>query len=185
MVFEGWMRVLLKIPRGVLWLYEENPWSAKNLVEKASEFGVSGERLIFAKKVSREEYITQYRHADLFLDNFPYNAGTTASDALWAGLPILTCAGDSFASRMAASLLKTIGLPDLITTTQEEYERKAIELAQNPGGLSEIRRRLGIGRVSSPLFNGKLFARHIESAYQAMYERYQADLPPDHIYISS
>jgi predicted O-linked N-acetylglucosamine transferase (SPINDLY family) len=127
--------------------------------------------------------LARYRVCDLFLDTFPYNAGTTASDALWTGLPILTRMGRSFASRVAASLLNAIGLPELITNTQEEYEALAIELAMNPQKLADIKLKLVHTRLTTPLFDTPLFTKNLESAYTKMYERYQNDLGPDHISI--
>jgi predicted O-linked N-acetylglucosamine transferase (SPINDLY family) len=121
--------------------------------------------------------------ADLFIDTFPYNAHTTASDALWAGLPVLTCMGESFASRVAASLLNAIELPELITTTQQQYESTAIELATNPEKLNAIKDKLEQNRLTTALFDTTHFTKNIEAAYIKIYERYQADLPPDHIYI--
>jgi len=121
--------------------------------------------------------------ADLFLDTLPYNAGTTASDALWAGLPILTRVGDTFVARMAASLLTAIDLPELITRTPEAYEQMAIDLATHPEKLAIIKRKLAENRLTTPLFDTKLFTKHIEAAYTAMYERHQAGLAPDHISI--
>ena len=123
--------------------------------------------------------------ADLFLDTLPYNAHTTASDALWAGLPVLTCMGEGFASRVAASLLNAIELPELITTSQAEYEAKAIELANNPAKLKAIKDKLDCNRLTTSLFDTPRFTKHIEVAYMKIYERYQADLPPDHIYIEN
>jgi predicted O-linked N-acetylglucosamine transferase (SPINDLY family) len=117
------------------------------------------------------------------LDTRLYNAHTTASDALWAGLPVLTCIGESFASRVAASLLNAIGLPELVTQTQAEYEALAVELATNPNKLKAIKEKLKSNRLTTPLFDTTLFTKHIEAAYTKMHELYQADLPPDHIYI--
>ena len=125
------------------------------------------------------------KSADLFLDTLPYNAGATASDALWAGLPVLTCMGQSFASRYAASLLYAIGLPELVTQTQVEYEALAVELATNPLKLKAIKDKIEINRLTTPLFDTALFAKHIEVAFTKMYERYLADLPPDHIFIDA
>ena len=122
--------------------------------------------------------------ADLFLDTLPYNAHTTASDALWAGLPVLTRIGETFAGRVAASLLNAIGLTELITSTPQAYEALAIELATNPEKLANIKRKLATNRLTSPLFDTQMYTQHIEAAYTAMYERYQADLPPDHIYVA-
>jgi predicted O-linked N-acetylglucosamine transferase (SPINDLY family) len=119
----------------------------------------------------------------LFLDTFPYNAGATASDALWAGLPVLTCMGESFASRYAASLLFAIGLPELVTQTQAEFETLAIELATSPIKLNEIKDKLDINRLTTPLFDTLRFTKNMEAAYIKMYEQHHIDKPPDHIYI--
>ena len=127
------------------------------------------------------DHLARHRLADLFLDTLPYNAHTTASDALWAGLPVLTQIGETFAGRVAASLLNAVGLPELITQTQQEYEELAIELATSPEKLAAIKQKLSQNRLTTPLFNTKLFTRHIEAAYTAMYERYQAGLPLDNI----
>ena len=126
----------------------------------------------------------QSRLADLFLDTLPYNAHTTASDALWAGLPVLTQIGETFAGRVAASLLTAIGVPELITSTRHAYEDLAIELATNPKKLAAIKHKLADNRLTSPLFDTRRFTRHLEAAYTAMYERHLAGLPPDHIYVS-
>jgi len=130
------------------------------------------------------EHLARHRLADLFLDTLPYNAHTTASDALWAGVPVLTRKGKSFAARVAASLLNAIGLPELVTGTQEQYESLAIELAGNPGRLQDIKVRLEQNRLTAPLFNTDLYTRNLEAAYTAMYERYQSGLQPDHIILS-
>jgi len=130
-----------------------------------------------------EKHLARYRFADLFLDTLPYNAHTTASDALWIGLPVLTCQGETFAGRVASSLLTNIGLPELVTRTPEEYESLAIELASNPDKLAQIKIKLAKNRSTTPLFDTPLFAKHIEAAYQTAYDRYQSGLPPDHIYV--
>jgi predicted O-linked N-acetylglucosamine transferase (SPINDLY family) len=127
--------------------------------------------------------LARHRQADLFLDTYPYNAHTTTSDALWAGLPVLTLMGQSFASRMAASILNAIGLSELITTTQKEYEALAIEIALNPNKLADIKYKLETNRLTAPLFDTPLFTKNIEAAYIKMMERYHADLEPDHISI--
>jgi predicted O-linked N-acetylglucosamine transferase (SPINDLY family) len=145
---------------------------------------VNPERLIFANRMPPSDHLARHRAADLFLDTLPYNAHTTASDALWAGLPVLTCLGETLVGRVAASLLRAIGLPELITTTPAQYERLAIELATNPERLASIRRRLADNRLTTPLFDTRLFTRHIEAAYAAMHARHQAGLAPDHIAIS-
>ena len=127
------------------------------------------------------EYLARFRAADLFLDSLPFNAGATASDALWAGLPVLTRPAEAFASRVAASLLTSLGIPELIVATQAEYEALAVQLARNPGRLAEIKRKLAHNRARTPLFNSPYFARHIENAYTQVYERHCAGLPPDHV----
>jgi predicted O-linked N-acetylglucosamine transferase (SPINDLY family) len=183
-IFGSWMRILKQVQGSVLWLFEDNALAAKNLRREAELRGVGAERLIFAKQMALPEHLARHRHADLFLDTLPYNAHTTASDALWAGLPVLTRLGDTFAGRVAASLLTAIGLPELITSTPEAYEALAIELAANPDKLTTIKRKLADNRLTTPLFDTRLFARHIEAAYTAMYERYQSDLPPEHIHVA-
>jgi len=180
-----WMRILKAVEGSVLWLFEDNPTAAKNLRSEAESRGVDSSRLVFAKRLPLEEHLARQRLADLFIDTFHCNAHTTASDALWAGLPVLTRAGKSFASRVAASLLNAIGLPELIASTDEEYEAKAIELAINPKKLSDIKLELAKNRLTTPLFNTTLFAKHIEAAYEAMYARYQAGLAPDCIEITA
>lgn len=182
-VFRQWIQILQQVPNSVLWLYADSSSSVTNLKSEAVKLGVSADRIIFAKRVKREEYMAQFQHADLFLDTLPYNAGTTASDALWAGLPILTQIGKSFASRMAASLLSNLGIPELITNGKDQYRSLAIELALNPDKLAAIKAKLARNRLTQPLFNTSLFVRHIESAFQSAYERHHARLPPDHIYV--
>ncbi len=182
-IFGLWMRLLQKAGDGVLWLLEDNAAAAANLKKEAEARGVAAERLIFAKRAPLPEHLARHRCADLFLDTLPCNAHTTASDALWAGLPVLTCRGETFAGRVAASLLDAIRLPELITTSLEEYERLAIELATNPEKLAGIKRKLAGNRLTTPLFDTGLSAKHIEAAYTAMVERHKAGLAPDHIVI--
>jgi predicted O-linked N-acetylglucosamine transferase (SPINDLY family) len=181
--FSAWMRILKATKGSVLWLFEDSPQVARNLAKEASQRGIDPNRLIFAKHLPRADYMARYKVADLFLDTLPYNAGTTASDALWVGLPVLTCMGNSFAGRMAASLLTNIGLPELITRSLQEYESLAIELATNPDKLTQIKTKLAENRLTTPLFDTPLFTKHIEAAYQAVYDRYQSGLQPDHIYL--
>jgi predicted O-linked N-acetylglucosamine transferase (SPINDLY family) len=139
--------------------------------------------LIFAERLPISEHLSRHDLAGLFLDTLPYNAHTTCSDALWAGLPVLTLLGSTFPGRVAASLLNAIGLPELITNTQEEYEALAIELAKNPKKLEIIKLKLAKNRLTTPLFDTPLFTKNLESAYIKMYEKYQAELLPEHIYI--
>ena len=172
--FASWMRILKAVEGSVLWLFQDNPWAVENLKREALNHGIDISRLIFAEKMPLEEHLARHRQADLFLDTFPYNAHTTASDALWAGLPVLTLMGQSFASRVAASLLTAIGLPELITTTSQEYEALAIELAKNPEKLAALKEKLAKNRLTTPLFDTPQFTKDLERAYVQMYEDYQA-----------
>ena len=181
--FTSWIRILKVVEGSVLWLFQDNSWAVENIRRTAYQHGIDASRLIFAERVPLPEHLARHRQADLFLDTFPYNAHTTTSDALWAGLPVLTLMGQSFASRVAASLLNAIGLPELITTNQDEYEAMAIELALNPKKLIEIKLKLANNRLTTPLFDTPLFAKNLEAAYIEMNRRYHADLEPDHITI--
>jgi protein O-GlcNAc transferase len=179
-VFDRWMRTLTRVEGSVLWLSQANATAVSNLREEAMRRGVDGRRLIFADRMaSLPEHLARLKAADLFLDTFPYNAHATAMDALWAGVPLLTYAGESFASRVAASLLRTAGLPELIAATPEEYEDKSLALASSPIRLGELRRKLA-GRGTA-LFDTERYTRDLEAAYQAIYERYQSGLPPAHL----
>ena len=182
-VFDSWISILNSVTGSVLWLSEANQTAVVNLRKEAEKRGLDPQRLVFAKRMQLPEYLASYQIADLFLDTLPYNAGATASDALWAGLPVITCIGESFASRMAASLLTAINLPELITNTRAEYGILAIELATNRVKHQNIKNKLAANRLTTPLFDTPLFTRHIEDAYTEMYERYQNDLLPDHIEI--
>jgi predicted O-linked N-acetylglucosamine transferase (SPINDLY family) len=182
--FEGWMRILKAVEGSVLWLFQDNFLAAENLKKEAEKQGITADRLVFAERLPLPEHLARHRQGDLFLDTLPYNAHTTTSDALWSGLPVLTLMGRSFASRVAASLLNAIGLPELITSTQEEYETLAIDLAKNPSKLTDIKNRLANNRLTTPLFDTPLFTKNLEAAYIEMIERYQADLKPDHITIA-
>ncbi len=180
-VFAGWMRILERVKGSVLFLYAESGSVKANLRSEAARKGVDPGRLVFGTRLPLAEYIARYRIAGLFLDTAPYNAGTTASDALWAGLPVLTRAGETFASRVAASLLTALDLPELITTTQEEYEQRAMSLAHDAPGLEKIRLKLELGRATSPLFDTLSFTRSLEAVYAGMHERSRAGLAPDHL----
>jgi predicted O-linked N-acetylglucosamine transferase (SPINDLY family) len=182
--FSCWMRILKQVEGSILWLLEETPSAAVNLRREAAARGVDPERLIFAPHIPAAEHLARHRAADLFVDTLPYNAHTTASDALWAGLPILTRIGDSFASRVCASLLRSVGLPELVTSTWEQYEAMAIELAMHPGRLSGIRDRLDRNRLTTPLFDTHAFTRHLENAFLQMYQRHQSGSSPEHIFVA-
>ena len=177
-VFDVWMRLLDKVEGSVLWLPESNAVVVRNLRQEAANRGVAPERLVFAPIIKLEEHLARHRLADLFLDTLPYNAHTAANDALWAGLPVLTCLGTTFAGRVAASLLNAIGLPELVTRSLEEYESLALELARNSQRLAGIKSKLAANRSTYPLFDTNRFRRHIEAAYVTMWERYQKGEPP-------
>jgi len=182
-IFDSWMRILNAAEGSVLWLFEDNNLATESLKNEAEKRGIDSNRLVFAKRMFLPEHLARHQQADLFLDTFPYNAHTTASDALWAGLPIITLMGESFASRVAASLLYAINLPELVTTSRAEYELLAIELATNPLKLNSIKQKLTKNRLTTPLFNAQLFTKNLEATYMQMYERDMADLPPEHITI--
>ena len=170
-VFDSWMRILQAVPESVLWLLEDNPAVPGNLRREAKARGVSEERLVFAARMPLDEHLARHRCADLFLDTLPYNAHTTASDALWAGLPVLTCQGTSFAGRVASSLLEAVGLHELVTRDQAGYEALAVSLARDSGRLRDLRERLVAQKLASPLFNARQFAREMEAAYLSMLEQ--------------
>ena len=182
--FDSWMRILHRASGSALWLLEDNPTAVANLRKEARHRGIDPERLVFAKRMPLPEHLARHRVADLFLDTLPYNAHTTASDALWAGLPVLTLAGESFASRVAASLLTAVDLPELIVSSQRDYEELAVALAADPERLSLFRNRLERNRLTTPLFDTPRFTRHLEAALSQMMHLYYRDLPPDHIYIA-
>lgn len=167
--FDLWMHLLKRIEGSVLWLLEDNAWAVANLKKEARARGVHADRLVFAERMHLADHLARHAMADLFLDTSPYNAHTTASDALWAGLPVLTCIGQSFAGRVAASLLKAIQMPELIVSSPEAYQALAIDLATCPAQLNEIKQKLANNRLSTPLFNSRLFTQNIEAAYAKMY----------------
>jgi predicted O-linked N-acetylglucosamine transferase (SPINDLY family) len=181
-VFDRWMNILTRTENSVLWLAQSNAVAAANLRKEASRRGVDERRLIFADRMeSLPEHLARLRAADLFLDTFPYNAHTTCLDALWAGLPVLTCAGESFPSRVAASQLRAIGLPGLIAGSLSEYEEMAAELAADPGHLAQIRGMLAHNRAASPLFDTARYTKNIEGAYELLYDRYHSGIKAVHV----
>jgi protein O-GlcNAc transferase len=178
-VFEVWMRLLAQVPGSVLWLSKANDPAQANLRREVAARGVDPQRLIFAPYAgSIEDHLARHRAADLFLDTLPYNAHSTACDALWAGLPVITCAGGSFAGRVGASMLKAAGLPELVTHNLEDYEALALELATDSALLSSVRRKLADNRATCPLFDGDRFGRHVEAAYTTMWDIYRRGESP-------
>jgi len=177
-IFDVWMLLLREVEGSVLWLLEGNAAAQSNLRREAAGRRVHPDRLIFAPRLAHEDHLARHRQANLFLDTLPYNAHTTASDALWAGLPVLTCIGTTFTGRVAASLLRAVGLPELITDSLDDYVALALRLAGDPARLGEIKQKLLAHRTSWPLFDTDRFRRHIEAAYIEMWERHQRGEPP-------
>ena len=177
-VYDVWMRLLRAVEGSVLWLYQSNASAEANLRKEAAARDIDPGRLVFAGRVKLDEHLARHRLADLFLDTLPVNAHTTANDALWAGLPLVTCRGESFAGRVAASLLEAAGLRELVTNNLEDYEALALRLATDPSLLGEVRDRLKENHRTQPLFDPDRYRRHIEAAYTKMWEIWQCgDLP--------
>lgn len=162
-LFAVWMRILKRVPGSVFWLLADNEWAKENLIKEAKKLGIKKDRLIFAPRVAPADYLARYQLADLFLDTFPFNGGTTANDALFMGLPLLTLSGRTFASRMAGSLLTNLGLPELITDNLKEYEEKAVRLAQKPAELDALKNRLKENKISGPVFDMPRFVKAYEN----------------------
>ncbi len=177
-IFAAWMRILARVPGSVLWLLQGDPQAEANLRVAAQAAGIDPGRLVFAGKADKPAHLARHRLADLFLDTPIYNAHTGASDALWAGLPVLTCPGKTFATRVAASLLTAAGLPELIAKNLEEYEAMAVRLAEAPDQLAELRRKLESERMTCALFDTKRFVKNLEAGYRQMHERAQRGAPP-------
>jgi predicted O-linked N-acetylglucosamine transferase (SPINDLY family) len=178
-IFAVWMRLLGSVEGSVLWLSAANPSAVVNLRGEAERRGVAGDRLVFAPRLPRnEDHLARLRLADLFVDTLYFNAHSTAADALWAGVPVLTCPGTAFASRVAGSLLGAVGLPELIAGSLADYEALAVTLAREPERLSAARQKLARNRDIYPLFDTDRFTRHIEAAYTVMWERAERSEPP-------
>ncbi|MBZ4200544.1 MAG: tetratricopeptide repeat protein [Methylotenera sp.] len=169
-VFAVWMRLLKAQANSVLWLLECNPWAKENLIKAALAHGVAANKLVFAPRLSIAEHLARHVHAELFLDTLPYNAHTTCSDALWMGLPVLSCVGQTFSSRVAGSLLQTVGLTEMITYNLADYENRARYYTEHPDALQQLKQKLVEQRASSPLFNPGSFARALERCYQTVWQ---------------
>ncbi len=178
-VFDVWMRLLKGVEGSVLWLLHDLKEAEANLRREAAVRGVDPGRLVFAGRMAPDVHLARHRLADLFLDTLPYNAHTTASDALWAGLPVVTCRGESFAGRVAASLLDAAGLAELVTGSLGDYEALAMRLATDPSRLAAVKARLACSRPDCRLFDSVRFCRHIEAAYASMWERWQRGQSPE------
>jgi predicted O-linked N-acetylglucosamine transferase (SPINDLY family) len=180
-VFDVWCRLLHRLPGAVLWLHSWNQQSPQALLREAAARGIAADRLVFAPTMHQTAHLNRIGCADLFIDTWPCNAHTTASDALWAGLPLVTLSGESFASRVAGSLLQAIGVPDTVCDTVQAYESKVMELATNEALRLSIRARVQAARQTAALFSGALIAPQIESLYERMWERALAGLPAAHL----
>lgn len=179
-IFEIWMRLLKKNPGSVLWLMSRNETSQRNLKQFAKTHGIAAKRLIFASRVPRvEDHLARYRLADIFLDTYPYNAHTTAADALMAGLPVVTCMGNAFPARVAGSLLHAAGIPELATHSLEDYEALAQALASQPERIAQLKAKLAEARAASPLLDTPRFCRNLEAAYIAMWRKHTLGDAPD------
>jgi protein O-GlcNAc transferase len=176
--FDIWMRLLREVEGSVLWLLQTSEPATRNLCSEACSRGIDPSRLVFAPKVEVSRHLARHRLADLFLDNLPVNAHTAASDALWVGLPVLTCMGENFVGRVAASLLNAVGLPEFVTRSLDEYEALALKLASDPMLIASVRQKLDGNRKAYPLFNTDRLRRHIESAYMTMRDIAQRGEPP-------
>ncbi len=174
-IFNSWMRILNAAPNSVLWLLECNVWAKENLRKYAEKFGITKERILFAPRVEIAKHLARHAHVDLFLDTLPYNAHTTCSDALWMNVPVLTLVGNTFASRVAGSLLNALNLTQLITYQPQDYENKALFYYQHPEELIKIKEKIAAEKMHSPLFNTKIFAKHLEENFQAMLKSEEND----------
>ena len=177
-IFSHWMRLLRTVPGSVIWFLQGTPTSRENLKKEAARRGIDPDRLVFAPKYAHPDHLARHKHIDLCLDNQTHGGGVTTVDALWFGVPVVTVAGDSPASRNGASILSAIGLPDLITETLDEYQSLAFDLARDPGRLGEVRTRLAANRQSAPLFDTPRLTRHLEAAYRLMWQNREAGYPP-------
>ena len=181
--FDIWMRLLHKIEGSVLWLKKPNQWAKSNLQKEAKQRGIDPSRLVFADKVTKEDHLARHKLADLFLDTFNFNAHSTACDALWAGLPLITKKGEQFVARCAASMLNAIGLPELIVKTEDDYEALALELATNRPLLISITEKLAKNKMTTPLFDTETYTQHLEKAFEQAYTHYYNDMSPEDIWV--
>ena len=184
-VFDVWMRLLRAVEGSVLWLSQGSEAVTRNLTAEAARRGIEAQRLVFAPRVPKvEDHLARHLLADLFLDTLPYNAHTTASDALWCRLPVLTCVGRTFAGRVAASLLSALSMPELISTSLEDYESRALHFTRQPELLTNLRKRLTLLHDTHPLFDAVVFCRHLERAYTMMRDRWERGERPEPLYVS-
>lgn len=182
--YDIWMRLLREVDGSVLWLMNGGATGEGNLRREAEARGVDPARLIFAPGRPHHQHLARLRHADLFLDTFCYNAHTTASDAMWGGLPVLTRVGHQFAARVGASLVTAMGMPDMVAADDQAYHDKALAIARSPALLAELRARVAANRLTQPLYDTRGYARQIERAYTLVHERRIAGLAPEHVTVA-
>lgn len=182
-MFEVWLRILRATTKSVLWLASANAMQVNNIKDYSESHGINSERLLFGDRIPYEQHLGRYAFTDLVLDTFPFNGGTTTSDALWGGAPVITIIGDAYSSRMSASLLHSVGLDELIARTSDEYEKLAIDLASNPKRLTALRQRLNSNVHTSPAFNTTRFVKHLESGLKMVLDRQRKGLKPDHVFV--
>lgn len=180
-MFNSWMNILAKVPGSVLWLLKNNDYAEQNLKMAAAQKGINPQRLVFAPRLPKAQHLGRHRLAGLMLDTRIYNGHTTTSDALWAGVPVICLVGSHFASRVSASILKALGLPELITRTLEEYEKLAVQLALHSDQLIMLRRKIGQNQLTHSLFDTRRYARNLEKAFVQMWHIYTTDQDPKHI----
>lgn len=183
-MFNIWMKILIKNKESVLWLLSENEYVISNLKLEAEKNGVKKNRLIFSRKLPNEDHLARYKLADLFLDTHPYNAHVTANEALWSGVPVLTLIGNSFASRVGASILNALNMEELITNSENEFEDKAVNISKNPQKIKFIKEKLLINKIKTTFFNTKLYTKNLELAYLDIYKKNKKNLKPENIYIN-
>ncbi len=178
-----WVEILKQTPKSILWLLSKNKNFIKNLKEEFEKKNIKSERIIFSESIPLEKHLARIKFADLFLDTFPYNAHTTCSDSIWAGVPVLTKKGKSFHSRVASSLLRTSGLDELITNSDEEYIEKALKIANDEKYLKHLKDKLNTSRDTNPLFNSELYTRKLEEAYEIVLKKHIENQDPDDVYL--
>jgi predicted O-linked N-acetylglucosamine transferase (SPINDLY family) len=182
-MLDRWCRILTAVEESGLWLLHDNERSANTVRIEAANRGLNPERIIFAPRLDLDDHLARHRLADLFLDTLPCNAHTTASDALWAGLPVLTLPGQTFAGRVATSLLTAIGMPELIAKSVQEYESIAVRLGQDSKALGALKSKLGRNRQTEPLFDTKRYTEKLECAFREMHRRFISNQRPGHLVI--
>ena len=180
-VFDAWCALLHALPNATLWLLRWNANVQGTLLAAAQARGIAPERLLFAPMLPLDDHLARLAHADVYLDTWPCNAHTTAGEALWCGVPVVTWVGDTFAQRVAASLLHAVELDELVCTDATSYHERVLELAGDPARRSALREHLAAQRTASPLFDGARTARDLEALYRRMWDRATRGLPPDHL----